>query len=451
MKQKTFIPIIAILGCLLVQASCFATESNARARVDSKTAKQSYDRGREFESEADWRSALDAFLATVKAQPKSAAAWIELGRSYLELHDYTNAERCFRHTLNKLAVDGDPLRTCLQGLIYCESKNGELEALQQTRRIYVENFPRASESKMLSEEINYYDNDFVETRRMEATGARAPLFRSWIGRFRMPEMPIRVSVEQSKSMLPGKLANAESSVRYAAIAKKAFLTWSSAADRKLVFVLVNEPRTAQINLEWTNNPKEKSQSFVAGHCQTIREGNSIRSEKQRPLVFVGKTGAATDAEFYDICLHEIGHALGLQHSSHPGDIMYHSEGAHALSKSDIQQLKAIYVSPFEAAKVALEFANAAFVDQDYETAYQMLSVAEKKNKTLEQFQQALIDQDKGPKPDTVAIHQLYTDLRHQTNFILSGRNQKNERSYFLVQTAPMPDGTFQITGGSRDN
>ena len=92
-----------------------------------------------------------------------------------------------------------------------------------------------------------------------------------------------------------------------------------------MFDFIANPADAQINCEWTNNLKERGNSFEAGHCDTIRSG-SLRTEKQRPLIFVGSNLTETDTSFYNICVHEIGHALGLMHSSNPQDVMYSMGG-----------------------------------------------------------------------------------------------------------------------------
>lgn len=55
----------------------------------------------------------------------------------------------------------------------------------------------------------------------------------------------------------------------------------------------------------------------------------------------GKT--LSDSQIYGISLHEIGHALGLKHTTNPNDIMYPQEhGITTLSENDLNNLDKIY-------------------------------------------------------------------------------------------------------------
>ena len=54
-------------------------------------------------------------------------------------------------------------------------------------------------------------------------------------------------------------------------------------------------------------------------------------------------------EFFEICLHEMGHALGLQHSSNPADVMYFSgqtrtdkKATTQLSARDVERIRQLY-------------------------------------------------------------------------------------------------------------
>jgi tetratricopeptide (TPR) repeat protein len=457
-KTKTVsIALAAWAGLGSGQSPCLAAGLNSPTEAISAKAKTSYNQGLNLEYHEDWRGALSAFLKSVAVQPKLASAWIELGKCYFELHDYKHAEQCYRYAYEKLALRRETLRSSIQQLIRCEEKNGELEAIQQTRREYVAKFPNASDMKTVSDQITFYDRDFASTRQVEAAGKPSGyIFRPWL-QGGVPKMPIKVSISASKLMSPSKTYTKTVANRYANLARKAFLAWATVSNGKVIFDFVADPAAAQINCEWTNNLKERVLSFSGGHCETLNI-TSFRSQKQRPLIFVGANLIATDTEFYNACLHEIGHALGLGHSSHPQDVMYSSERPHddvhefaVLSKNDVDRVTSIYTYPDQAAQVALEFGSVAFIDRDYQAAYDLLSEKAKSEKSMEQFQKRLEGKDRCPVPDSLEITEIsHYYPRNQTIFYLRGRNQKNERSDFVVVTVQMPDGVFKIDDALRN-
>jgi tetratricopeptide (TPR) repeat protein len=466
-RIKIIAVILIVVSAISLPLGCLGSGSDGSAETASSETKRLYEHGLELQRMKKWREALDVFLKTVAMQPKLAIAWLRLGRCYYELQDYDHAEKCLNYASNRLDLKGEDLRACLQWLIRCQVQKGELELVQVTRRSYVAKFPGAPDLKNISDEIKFYDQDFATTREQEALSARkneilsrpTPLFRPWLGTARLPQMPIKVCISASKLLLPNKSYTKENAEHYKRLAKNAFLAWSTVVDDgRLRFEFVDNSKEAQILCEWTNNSKEKAHGFASGHCETIWNAGSMRSQQQRCLVFIGPTIVEKNNEFFEVCLHEIGHALGLIHSSNPKDVMYFAGTQSSLDKlaapspRDARNPSAIYSDPFRAAAVALEFGSRAFVERDYETAYQLLSEAEKKSKSPEQFEQALNDKQRDPIPDSIEIHQLYHDLhRDHINFMLLGKNQKNEKSYFSVQTVLMPDGAFKIAGASRDN
>ena len=76
----------------------------------------------------------------------------------------------------------------------------------------------------------------------------------------------------------------------------------------------------------------------------------LEDPTEYPLSFVNGNlvyGDAGGATLYQVALHEFGHALGMDHSSNPGDIMYPVVGAQNLdlSVSDILGIRALYPLP----------------------------------------------------------------------------------------------------------
>ena len=63
-------------------------------------------------------------------------------------------------------------------------------------------------------------------------------------------------------------------------------------------------------------------SFSIG--ETSHGTNTAGEDQATVYLFLNSGNSVDDTEFYDTCLHEIGHAIGLSHSSNPADVMYNA-------------------------------------------------------------------------------------------------------------------------------
>jgi predicted Zn-dependent protease len=110
---------------------------------------------------------------------------------------------------------------------------------------------------------------------------------------------------------------------------KAFDEWCRASNGRLSWRQVNSRQQAAIVVGWTDRTKSMGAGFEAGETRTTTVtsrygGTSIESAQITILTnMMGRPFA--QSELYKTCLHEVGHALGLQGHSHTqGDIMYPS-------------------------------------------------------------------------------------------------------------------------------
>ncbi len=135
--------------------------------------------------------------------------------------------------------------------------------------------------------------------------------------------------------------------------ERAFQTWSAASG--LTFQEVTDSTATDIRLGW--GQFDTATSGVVGHtaCQAIDGGmlpNAIirlEDPAQAPLV-AGDTGiltySGTTASFYQVTLHEIGHALGLDDNNDPASIMYFEAigSKTGLSQNDVTGISSLYLS-----------------------------------------------------------------------------------------------------------
>ena len=117
---------------------------------------------------------------------------------------------------------------------------------------------------------------------------------------------------------------------------------SQAADIRIGFGDLNTPSTGvigQTNYRWDGNGNMAPDAVVR-----LEDPNQLALNSAGTGNF---SYAGTTATLEQVALHEIGHALGLAHSTDPNAIMYPSVGAsnETLDNSDIAGIQALYGAP----------------------------------------------------------------------------------------------------------
>lgn len=129
--------------------------------------------------------------------------------------------------------------------------------------------------------------------------------------------------------------------------KHAFAEWSRLTNNRLVFRYVNSPRLAQIKvyfvkkIDVTEPNLDKSigltRSRTTGHAKQFTRAEIYIADQTQD----GRT--LSNDEVYTVMLHEIGHAVGLEHSKNPKSVMYlGADVIQEISKADLETLAKLY-------------------------------------------------------------------------------------------------------------
>ncbi len=137
-----------------------------------------------------------------------------------------------------------------------------------------------------------------------------------------------------------------------------FNTWVKASGYKLSYFFVNNPNQADLVVIWTSNPQDLAMDNSGAHVEQglartfvgepdLDGISRIRKGTIHLLTIKGSTGAAiSEEQMKETCLHEIGHAFGLNgHSQNASDIMYFSKSSRqlpALTKRDKATIARLY-------------------------------------------------------------------------------------------------------------
>lgn len=158
------------------------------------------------------------------------------------------------------------------------------------------------------------------------------------------QMPITV-------YLPGGIGIDGYRPEFQAILGESFTAWSNATQGRVAIKFVDNPAEAVIKCKWTANPNDLQTPQEGGHALLGLTQQGVL--KQVDVVILTKDlqrpgNPLSENTLRFICLHEVGHALGIAgHSSQPGDVMFYGVNADvgvapALSERDKKTMTMLY-------------------------------------------------------------------------------------------------------------
>ena len=143
------------------------------------------------------------------------------------------------------------------------------------------------------------------------------------------EMPISVYIEKSRRDY---------------LMKKAFGDWESASNKLVEFEYVDDPEEAQIVVTFADKVSDVSDKAVGLTYPYVgKDGYFVGAKIVIAKYSDVQTTKMTNHQLMKIMRHEIGHAIGLNHTTSPNSIMNATTNKCLdISKDDIKLLRTIY-------------------------------------------------------------------------------------------------------------
>lgn len=281
-----------------------------------------------------------------RCAPQSSRVYFSLARARDELGDSQGAIRAYQEVLRIKPQHPQ----AVFNIAGCYQSMGNLSEAIKWFQKYVTLYPNAPDAvqvrsiiSALSEKAANFTSDPQKADYSDAVCENGKFFR-----WPRERLPIKVFVD-SGDMVEGF----KPEFRFAFF--EALNAWVKASQNRLHYVLVDRKEDADMTCEWTGNPHEvkpTGHNVEQGICmlKSVDRGrDSIEIDRAdiRILTIDRSTQQPlSDDEMKKTCLHELGHAMGLQgHSTNNHDIMFFAMSSTVwpvISKRDKATLFRIY-------------------------------------------------------------------------------------------------------------
>lgn len=229
---------------------------------------------------------------------------------------------------------------------------GQLDQAIKTYQEFLKRFPQNSEAHKITNLVKGLQGERQKQLSVSLFGLNSPNDYygdvTAQGKLRWPStrMPLRIYLS------PGEGTYAYQP-NFQEILRQAFLDWQEISAGRVKFVFTNDPKQCDIECSWTSDARKFTNSAEAGETRVYTNHVGITKGTIKLLtVPLSQDLPLTDNRLRVICLHEIGHVLGLAgHTTNPDDIMFYSSSIvdrhRNLSTRDGNTIIHLYTSNFD--------------------------------------------------------------------------------------------------------
>lgn len=240
-----------------------------------------------------------------------------------------------QEALYSLTLDGYISDTYIQ-LAAIETSRGAFKEASDIYETYLKRFPFDSQRDFAKDSLLTLQS---EMRRF-GQAAQSPQQRGYYNYLQASDGALSWQKRNLKVFIPKRSPASE-------LLRASFLDWQACAQGEIIFQFTNDPYESDISCSFSESSSGLSGQAKAGETETSIGKNEngkcyIKSAKLKIRCIANDGCPYPEEKLYGICLHEIGHALGLSHSSSCNDIMFFFSGlttsAHTISSADKESL-----------------------------------------------------------------------------------------------------------------